>query len=57
MDRESRGASALVEASRRVGDSWKLSVETRSVFGTEDGDPLHAFRQDNTFRVDIARYF
>ncbi len=57
IDRDTQGASALVEASRRVGDAWKLSLETRSVFGTDESDPLHAFRQDDTFRVDLARYF
>ncbi len=57
IDRDTRGASALVEASRRVGGSWKLSIEARGVFGTDPADPLHAFRQDDTLRVDLARYF
>lgn len=57
IDGDTGGASGLVEASRRVGDAWKLSLEARSVFATDAADPLHAFRQDDTFRVDLARYF
>ena len=57
VDRDTQGASGLVEASRRVGEAWKLSLEARAVFGTDAADPLHAFRQDDTFRIDLARYF
>jgi len=57
VDRDTGGISALVEASRRLGNSWRLSVEARGVFGTDLADPLHAFRQDDTLRVEIARYF
>jgi len=46
-----------VEAERRIGDRWKVSLEMRGVFHASPGDFLYSFRRDNSFRLNIAKYF
>lgn len=52
------GATALgLEASRRLGQRWKLSVEGRVFSGFPPDDPAHAFRNDSHLKVELAWYF
>ena len=50
-----------IEASRRIGDSWKLTVEARILTGIEDSQefesPLFAVRNDSFIQVEMAYYF
>jgi len=57
VDLGGAGRSYNVEASRRLGESWKLSLEARGVFHVEPGDYLYGFRRDNSLRLNLARYF
>ncbi len=57
MDMDGGGRSYNVEAERRLGESWKLSLEARGVFNTQPGDFLYQSRRDNSFRLTLARYF
>ncbi len=57
IDAGSAGRSYNVEAERRIGDNWKLSLEARGVFHVKPGDFLYQFRRDNSLRINLARYF
>ena len=49
--------ASFVEASRRLGDEFKLTVEARSFSNTVAVRPLHDFREDDFLRVDLGWYF
>ena len=49
--------ASFVEASRRIGDDFKLTVEARAFSNTVSGRPLHTFRQDDFLQVDLGWYF
>lgn len=51
------GMLASVEASRRFGQAFKLSLEARAVLRTEPTDFLHAFRADDYLRLEVGWYF
>ncbi len=57
FDVESDAAFMLVEASRRLGASWKLELEWRGFSGIPPMDPAAAIRSDDHLSVKIARYF
>jgi len=57
IDMEGGGQSFNVEASRRFGDSWKLSLEGRGVMNIPAGNVLSSFEDENRVRVELARYF
>ena len=50
-------AASFVEASRRIGDDFKLTVEARAFNNTVAARPLHGFRQDDFVQADLAWYF
>ncbi|MDH3342908.1 MAG: hypothetical protein OEM07_04210 [Gammaproteobacteria bacterium] len=49
--------ASFIEASRRLGDSLKLTLEARAFNNTISSRPLHNFRQDNFVQADLAWYF
>jgi len=57
IDMEGGGESFNVEASRRFGDSWKLSLEGRGVMNIPAGNVLSSFEDENRVRLTLARYF
>lgn len=57
VDLGGAGRSYNVEASRRIGDSWKVSLEARGIFHTDPDDFLYTFRRENSLRLNIAKYF
>lgn len=59
---QGNGQSFLnLEASRRLGDSWKLILEARLFSADEDKGPLssqlYPFRNDDYFSVTFEKYF
>ena len=46
-----------VEASTRLGDSWKLSMEFRGVNNVEEGTVESSFDDDDRVRMQLTRYF
>ena len=46
-----------LEASRRLGESWKLSLEGQAFTGIPAGDLLYGYRRDNYLQLELARYF
>jgi hypothetical protein len=57
VDLEGGGQSYNLEASRRLGDNWKLSVEARGLKNIPDDNVLASFSDDTRIRVELARYF
>ncbi|NNJ94781.1 MAG: hypothetical protein HKP57_08570 [Halobacteria archaeon] len=57
VDLDGGGQSYNLEASRRFGDSWKLSLEARGVMNIPANNVLSGFEDDNRFRLELARYF
>ncbi|MCW9051393.1 MAG: hypothetical protein OQJ91_03595 [Motiliproteus sp.] len=57
QDLDHGGSSFLVEASRRLGESWKLSVDAR-IYDSDDAvDPGFALRKDDMVQMTLERYF
>lgn len=46
-----------LEASRRIGQDWKLALEARGVAGTSPNDPLAFLRRDAYVQAELAWYF
>ncbi len=57
VDLEGGGQTYNLEASRRFGDQWKLSLEARGVWDIPAGNVLSSFEDDHRVRMELARYF
>ena len=55
LDRSSRTFS--IEGSRRFGDRWLLSIESRVFLDQSEGDVLYSMRDDDYFQLKLAYYF
>ncbi len=56
-DRRSGERFYSVEASRRLGESWTVSLEGRWFSGGEPGSLLHALRNDDYLQLEAAWHF
>lgn len=56
-DLDGNGSSYNIESSRRVGDSWKLSLEARGVSNIAQGSTMASFEKDNRIRTELAYFF
>ena len=57
QDVNSSARTIGIEASRRLGSSWKVSIEARAFLDLPEDDPLYSFRNDDYFRLELAYYF
>ena len=57
IDTEKYSRSLRVEASRRLGDSWRLELELQTFTNIDEQDPLIAFEDDDFLLVELAYYF
>ncbi len=57
IDLEDGNTAWTMEASRRLGESWKLSLEGRAYLHPPAQDPIYVFRRDHQVTLEIARYF
>ncbi len=57
VDLDNSGRFCNVEASRRLGEHWVLSVEARAFGGFETIDPSYSFRQDDYLQIEVAYHF
>jgi len=57
VDLDGRSKFLNVEASRRVGASWKLEAEVRLFWDVDPTDPLYFIRSDDYLQIELARYF
>jgi len=46
-----------IEASRRLGDSFKIEAEMRFFSGALATDPAYILRDEDHIRVDLSYYF
>ena len=46
-----------VEASRRVGEYWKVELELRLLLGIQPENPLYSFRRDDHVQLTVLRSF
>lgn len=56
-DLDERPVSYNLEASRRLGESWRLSLEARFFTNLAPEDPQYPLRQDDYVQLELARYF
>jgi len=56
-DLEGRGYIFSVEASRRLGDSYKVSLEIQSFQHIENSDSLYGVRNDDYILLSFTKYF
>jgi hypothetical protein len=57
IDLEGGGESYNLEASRRLGDAWKLSLEARGLANVPDNNVFRSLEDDTRVRLELARYF
>ena len=57
VDVEDRSTALFVEAARRLGDSWKLELESRLFLGVSDSNPLNAFEDDDFVALRLSYFF
>ncbi len=57
QDLDSSSCSLSLEASRRFGDNWLLSIEARSFFDLPEDDLFYSLRDDSFIQLEIAYYF
>ena len=50
-----------IEASRRIGDHWKLTLEGRIITGVSDNDPLESpfypVRKDSFIMLELGYFY
>ncbi|MDQ7050902.1 MAG: hypothetical protein Q9M92_15770 [Enterobacterales bacterium] len=56
-DFDFKSSSFLVEASRRFGDSFKVSLDVRFFNATDINDPLYLFRKDDHLQLTAQYYY
>ena len=57
LDMDGGGESYNIEASRRLGDRWKLSLEARGQSGASANTTQSGFADDTRLRAELAWYF
>ncbi|MDP6183667.1 MAG: hypothetical protein QF609_07605 [Gammaproteobacteria bacterium] len=56
-DVDGRSKFFNVEASRRIGDRWKVEAEMRVFWDVEASDPFFFIRRDDYVQIEFARFF
>ncbi|MCU7845684.1 MAG: hypothetical protein KZQ93_17780 [Candidatus Thiodiazotropha sp. (ex Monitilora ramsayi)] len=56
-DLDSSAALFNLEASRRIGNHWKVSAQARLWFSIPQDDPLYPFHRDDYFEISLQRFF
>jgi len=57
IDHHSNSVFYNLEASRRLGDSWKLELEARFYENAPPSDLAYGFRNDDYFQLQLGYYF
>ncbi len=57
VDLDGNGFSASVEAERRLGGDYFITIEGRFFFDVPATDPVFSFEDDDFLQVRVARYF
>jgi len=56
-DLDHQSKSLFVEASRRIGENWKISLDARFFSSTEPSQPIYSLRQDDHAQLTLEYYF
>ena len=57
FDRTNNTKFYNIEASRRLGENWKVELEARFFSSAPKSDPSYIFRKDDHLRVELRYYF
>lgn len=57
FDLDTKTKFVNIEASRRFGSHWKLSIDARLLLSVPAADPLYPFTDDDFVQVKLQRYF
>ncbi len=57
VDQHTSGRAISAEASRRLGNSWRLSLEGRWFSAGQPDDALFVLRQDDYLQLELTRFF
>jgi hypothetical protein len=57
FDRTSNTKFYNIEASRRIGDNWKIEAELRFFAGSPSYDSPYFLREDDHFRIELSYHF
>ncbi|MCI0528449.1 MAG: hypothetical protein L0Y56_13500 [Nitrospira sp.] len=57
VDRHTQARFFNFEASRRLGNQWKLNLEARGFRGIPEPDLFFGLRKDDYIQLELARYF
>ncbi len=57
VDRQEQSTAASIEASRRIGDLWRVELEGRWFFNVDDEDALQAIDNDDHIILRLKRFF
>ena len=57
VDLEHGSTSLFIEAERRIGDNWKVELESRMFFNAAGGDPMSAIEKDDFVLLRVSRFF
>jgi hypothetical protein len=57
QDMDSRARAVSIEASRRFGSNWKLSLQAWGFLDSPADDPLYSVRDDDFLQIELAYYF
>jgi hypothetical protein len=57
IDRDTQARVFFVEAERRIGDSWKIEIESRFLLNLPDDDPLAGIRADDFVTLRLSKFF
>ena len=56
-DLEGGGHSFIIEASRRIANAWKISLEVRTFHNSVQGEILEQIHKDDHIQMSLAYYF
>jgi len=57
VDAENQATTFRVEASRRIGEHWKLNLELQTFSNVGDKDPLFDLEDDDFVQIDLGYFF
>ncbi|MFV2082394.1 MAG: hypothetical protein ACC669_11085 [bacterium] len=57
QDIDSKGRVFTFESSRRIGERWKISLDSFFVFDSSQENPIHALRKDDNMLIELSYYF
>ena len=56
-DAEGDATTLNLEASRRIGEHWKVEVEARAWIGVAENDPMFPLQRDDYVQFTLSRFF